>query len=67
MKTLAELLPTLPGARAVGRIASPIERVHSDTRSLRAGDSGKQFGELLCGDLQHRKPPSVRVYVCVGW
>lgn len=38
MKTLAELLPTLPGARAVGRIAAPIERVHSDTRSLRAGD-----------------------------
>ena len=38
MKTLAELLTTLPGARAVGRIAAPIERVHSDTRSLRAGD-----------------------------
>ena len=38
MKTLAELLLTLPGARPVGTLTAPILRVHSDSRSLRAGD-----------------------------
>ena len=38
MKSLAELLPLLSGARAVGRVAQPVLRVHTDTRSLQAGD-----------------------------
>ena len=39
MKILAQLLPELDGARVVGDLAGlAIERVHSDTRSLRFGD-----------------------------
>jgi len=38
MKTLADLLPTLPGARAVGPLLAPVLRVHTDTRSLQPGD-----------------------------
>ncbi|MEO0003271.1 MAG: hypothetical protein RLZZ22_963 [Pseudomonadota bacterium] len=39
MKTLAQLLPELDGARVVGALAAlELARVHSDTRSLRAGD-----------------------------
>ncbi len=38
MKTLIELLPSLSGAHAVGRITGAVQRVHTDTRSLRAGD-----------------------------
>lgn len=38
MKTLTELLPSLAGARAVGHISAAVQRVHTDTRSLRAGD-----------------------------
>ncbi len=39
MKTLAQCLLSLSGARVVGDVASAnIQRVHSDTRTLRAGD-----------------------------
>ncbi len=39
MKTLAQLLPELTGARVAGELAGiAIERVHSDTRSLQPGD-----------------------------
>ncbi len=38
MNTLAELLPLLTGARVVGTLSAPVERVHTDTRSLRPGD-----------------------------
>ena len=39
MKTLTELMLTLPGARAVGDVANAaVQRVHTDTRTLRAGD-----------------------------
>ena len=39
MKTLAQLLPELEGARVVGAPAAlDIARVHSDSRSLQAGD-----------------------------
>ena len=39
MKTLAQLLCALPQARPVGEVgAADIHRVHTDTRSLRAGD-----------------------------
>ncbi len=38
MTTLATLHTLLPGARRVGDPATPIKRVHTDTRSLRAGD-----------------------------
>ncbi|MBS4038315.1 MAG: UDP-N-acetylmuramoyl-tripeptide--D-alanyl-D-alanine ligase [Hydrogenophaga sp.] len=38
MKSLTELLPLLSGARAVGRTAQPVLRVHTDTRSLQPGD-----------------------------
>jgi UDP-N-acetylmuramoyl-tripeptide--D-alanyl-D-alanine ligase len=38
MTTLATLHTLLPGARLVGDPATPVERVHTDTRSLRAGD-----------------------------
>lgn len=38
MKTLAEILPLLSGARLVGQIPAPIQRVHTDTRSLQPGD-----------------------------
>lgn len=38
MKPMSDLLTSLPGARPVGRLAGPILRVHTDTRSLRAGD-----------------------------
>lgn len=39
MKTVGQLLPQLVGARVVGDLDDvAIARVHSDTRSLRAGD-----------------------------
>ncbi|MBX3607954.1 MAG: UDP-N-acetylmuramoyl-tripeptide--D-alanyl-D-alanine ligase [Piscinibacter sp.] len=38
MATLAELQALLPGARLVGDGATPIGRVHSDTRTLQGGD-----------------------------
>ena len=39
MKTLAQLMCELPGARVVGAAeAADVQRVHTDTRSLRAGD-----------------------------
>lgn len=38
MSTLATLHTLLPGSRLVGDAATAIERVHTDTRSLRAGD-----------------------------
>ncbi|MFT3664672.1 UDP-N-acetylmuramoyl-tripeptide--D-alanyl-D-alanine ligase [Piscinibacter sp.] len=38
MATLARLHALLPGSRLVGDGATVVERVHSDTRSLRAGD-----------------------------
>ncbi len=38
MTTLATLHALLPDARLVGDAATAIERVHTDTRSLRAGD-----------------------------
>ena len=38
MATLAQLQALLPGARLVGEGSTVLERVHSDTRSLRAGD-----------------------------
>ena len=39
MKTLAQLLPALPGARVVGELAGvSVGRVHSDTRTLQPGD-----------------------------
>jgi UDP-N-acetylmuramoyl-tripeptide--D-alanyl-D-alanine ligase len=38
MATLADLLPLVPGATLVGAGATPIARVHSDTRSLQSGD-----------------------------
>jgi UDP-N-acetylmuramoyl-tripeptide--D-alanyl-D-alanine ligase len=38
LMTLAQVHALLPGSRCVGDAATPIERVHTDTRSLRAGD-----------------------------
>jgi len=38
MKELAPLLPLLTGARPVGELPAAIARVHTDTRSLQAGD-----------------------------
>ena len=38
MMTLAQAAAWIPGARLVGDAATPIERVHSDTRTLAAGD-----------------------------
>jgi UDP-N-acetylmuramoyl-tripeptide--D-alanyl-D-alanine ligase len=38
MKTIAELLPGLVAAHPVGHITEAVRRVHTDTRSLRAGD-----------------------------
>jgi UDP-N-acetylmuramoyl-tripeptide--D-alanyl-D-alanine ligase len=39
MKTLAQLMCVLPGARVLGAAAlADVKRVHTDTRSLRAGD-----------------------------
>jgi UDP-N-acetylmuramoyl-tripeptide--D-alanyl-D-alanine ligase len=38
MNTLAQLLPQLTGARMVGDVAAAVLRVHTDTRSLQAGD-----------------------------
>ncbi|HEX5389111.1 MAG TPA: Mur ligase domain-containing protein, partial [Burkholderiaceae bacterium] len=39
MKTVAQLMCELPGARVVGDAAqAAVQRVHTDTRSLRAGD-----------------------------
>jgi UDP-N-acetylmuramoyl-tripeptide--D-alanyl-D-alanine ligase len=38
MMTLAQAQALLPGARLVGDAATGFERVHSDTRTLRAGD-----------------------------
>jgi len=38
MNNLAQLLNQLTGAHAVGAVATPVARVHTDTRSLQAGD-----------------------------
>jgi UDP-N-acetylmuramoyl-tripeptide--D-alanyl-D-alanine ligase len=38
LMTLAEAQTLLPGATLVGDGATPLQRVHSDTRTLRAGD-----------------------------
>ena len=38
MMTLAQAHALLPGSRLVGDAATTVLRVHSDTRSLRAGD-----------------------------
>ncbi|MDR7095950.1 UDP-N-acetylmuramoyl-tripeptide--D-alanyl-D-alanine ligase [Hydrogenophaga laconesensis] len=38
MKTLGQLLPQLDGARVVGEPDLPFHRVHTDTRTLQAGD-----------------------------
>ena len=38
MNNLAQLLNRLTGANAVGTVQAPIARVHTDTRSLQAGD-----------------------------
>ena len=38
MMTLAQAHALLPGSTLVGDGATPITRVHSDTRTLRAGD-----------------------------
>lgn len=38
MNELATLLPLLTGARPVGEVPAAIARVHTDTRSLQAGD-----------------------------
>ena len=38
MTTLGQLLAWVPGARLVGDPATPIARVHTDTRTLRTGD-----------------------------
>lgn len=38
MMTLAQALQWLPGARLIGDAALQVERVHSDSRSLKAGD-----------------------------
>ena len=38
MKILEQLLPMLPGGHVVRALGGPIERVHTDTRSLQAGD-----------------------------
>ena len=38
MMTLTQALQWLPGARLVGDGATPIQRVHTDTRTLQAGD-----------------------------
>jgi UDP-N-acetylmuramoyl-tripeptide--D-alanyl-D-alanine ligase len=38
LMTLADAAGLLPRARLVGAAATPIERVHSDSRTLRAGD-----------------------------
>ena len=38
MMTLAQAHALLPGSMLVGDAGAVIERVHSDTRSLRAGD-----------------------------
>lgn len=38
MKGLDTLLPQLPGARVVGALPTTIRRVHTDSRSLQAGD-----------------------------
>lgn len=38
MNGLIPMLPTLTGAQKVGQVEGPIMRVHTDTRSLQAGD-----------------------------
>jgi UDP-N-acetylmuramoyl-tripeptide--D-alanyl-D-alanine ligase len=38
MKTLGQLLPQLEGARVIGQPELPFSRVHTDTRTLQAGD-----------------------------
>ena len=47
MMTLAQAHTLLPGSRLVGSGATALLRVHSDTRSVRAGD----FFVALRGDL----------------
>jgi UDP-N-acetylmuramoyl-tripeptide--D-alanyl-D-alanine ligase len=38
MNSVPQLLSRLSGARMVGDVAAPVQRVHTDTRSLQAGD-----------------------------
>src|SRR5450830_1866753 len=38
MLTLAEVAAALPGARLLGQPDTPLQRVHTDTRTLQAGD-----------------------------
>ena len=38
MFTLAQALPWIPGGKLVGDGSTPVERVHSDTRTLQPGD-----------------------------
>ena len=38
MMTLGQFHAFLPGSRLLGDPATPLERVHTDTRSLQAGD-----------------------------
>ncbi|MBV8620428.1 MAG: UDP-N-acetylmuramoyl-tripeptide--D-alanyl-D-alanine ligase [Curvibacter sp.] len=38
MMTLADVLQALPGAQLVGQADTPIERVHTDSRTLQPGD-----------------------------
>ena len=64
MKTLTGLLPQLAGARVVGTITAPVARVHTDTRSLQAGDlfvalQGERFDA-------HDFLPQVRAAGAVG-
>jgi UDP-N-acetylmuramoyl-tripeptide--D-alanyl-D-alanine ligase len=53
LMTLGEAMAMLPGARLLGDPATPIGRVHSDTRSLRPGDCfvalrGERFDGADC-------------------
>ena len=58
MMTLAQAHALLPGALLVGDAATPITRVHSDTRTLRAGDlfvalKGERFdGHQMLAEAQ---------------
>ncbi|MDB5830040.1 MAG: murF, partial [Variovorax sp.] len=38
MMTLGQVQQWLPGAKLIGDAATPIHRVHTDTRTLAAGD-----------------------------
>ena len=60
MMTLGQALAWIPGARLVGDPATPIVRVHTDTRSLAAGDlfvalKGERFdANQFLGDARAR-------------